>query len=122
MFLHLSVSHPVQGGSGGGVCMQGGLHQTGVGRSPRPQQILWDSVNERAVRILPECILVMPYFLFFDIGASFFHHSQKVAASIKRACENEDKILDPINKATLAVTKKFLKLSCKSTAELLIIW
>ena len=34
-----------------GVCIQGGLH---LG----PPQILWDRVNERAVRILLECFLV----------------------------------------------------------------
>ena len=39
-------------GDGGGVCMAGGAQMA-------PRQILWDTVNERAVRILLECILVL---------------------------------------------------------------
>ena len=38
---------------GGGHAWQGGIHATHT-----PQQILRDTVNERAVRILLECILV----------------------------------------------------------------
>ena len=38
--------------SGGGVCIRGSLH------GGRPPQILWDTVNEPAVHILLECILV----------------------------------------------------------------
>ena len=47
------------------VCVAGGVHgrgcawQGGVhGKQALPQQILRDTVNERAVRILLECILV----------------------------------------------------------------
>ena len=36
----------------------GGLHPGWVGQTPLPFRILWDMVNERAVRILLECILV----------------------------------------------------------------
>ena len=62
MFLHLSVSHSVHGGClhpgglhpGGGICIQG----QGVGR-PLPYWILRDTVNERAVHILLEYILVL---------------------------------------------------------------
>ena len=46
---------------GGGVCMAGGCAWPGdvLGRGACvPQQILRDTVNERAVRILLECILV----------------------------------------------------------------
>ena len=39
-----------------GGCMAGGIHGRG---SCMPQQILRDMVNERAVRILLECILVI---------------------------------------------------------------
>ena len=40
------------------VCTrEGGLHP-GVGKPPPPHWILRDTVNERAVRILLECILV----------------------------------------------------------------
>ena len=58
MFLHLSVSHSVQGEGSASrrsafreVCLQGSVGQT-------PHQILWDMVNEYVVRILLECILV----------------------------------------------------------------
>ena len=40
----------------GGACMVAGVH--GRGGACVPQQILWDMVNERVVRILLECILV----------------------------------------------------------------
>ena len=56
--------HAWQGGvHGRGVCMAGGMHGRGMcmaggmcGRAP--QQILRNTVNERAIRILLECILV----------------------------------------------------------------
>ena len=52
----------MQGGpacKGGGVCIQGVyIRGGGVGQTP-PHQILWDTVNERAVRIILECILVL---------------------------------------------------------------
>ena len=60
MFLHVSVILSIGGGGsasrgslnpGGGVCIQGVL-----GRIAR---ILRDTVNEQAVRILLECILVL---------------------------------------------------------------
>ena len=41
-------------GRGRGPCMVGGVH----GRRERPCQLLRDIVNEQAVRILLECILV----------------------------------------------------------------
>ena len=37
---------------------RGGLHPEGYWADPFPHQILWDTVNERAVHILLECILV----------------------------------------------------------------
>ena len=43
----------------GGVRGRGGVH----GRGHPPQQILRDTVNERAIRILLECILVHFKFL-----------------------------------------------------------
>ena len=48
----------------GGACMQGGMHGRrcvvgGHACTPLPRQILRDTVNERAVRILLECILVL---------------------------------------------------------------
>ena len=47
----------------GGVCVAGGGHVLQgacmAHMSPLPQQILRDTVNERAVRILLECILVI---------------------------------------------------------------
>ena len=48
--------HPRRSASGGG----GRSASTGQGvlHIPSPHQILWDTVNERAVRILLECILV----------------------------------------------------------------
>ena len=62
MFLHVSVTlftgcglHPggwvSSRGLHPGVCIGGGGGQT-------PHQILWDTVNAGAVRILLECILV----------------------------------------------------------------
>ena len=83
MFLHLSVRHSVHGGGSaswgsasgvssfwGGVCIRGvfilggvciwGLWGVGIqgGGLGRPPPILWDTVNEEAVRILLGCILV----------------------------------------------------------------
>ena len=97
MFLHLSVSHSVQGG---GVCIQGSLHRGGVGRPPL-HRILWDTVNERAVRILLECILAL-YLLLVSrkclckwvtcfkycvkkhyLRQFFFHHRYYFVTSIK---------------------------------------
>ena len=79
MFLHLCVilftggrrftsRRPASGGlNPGGFCLQGGSASGGldpvgvcigvVGQTPH--WILWDTVNERAVRILLECILVL---------------------------------------------------------------
>ena len=54
------VLHPggvCLGGSAWGVCIQGGLHPGGLDRAP-PPPILRDTVNEPAVRILLECILI----------------------------------------------------------------
>ena len=82
MFLQVSVCPRVGGGGAwqGGVCGGGGMHSRGVcvargagvaggwwgvcmaGGCP-PPQILRDTVNERAVRILLECILVVFKFL-----------------------------------------------------------
>ena len=51
-----------------GVCIQGGLHPVGVciegswADPPPHHQILCDTVNERPVRILLECILVWNFF------------------------------------------------------------
>ena len=48
-------------GSGGGASMAGGVGACmaeGRAWQPPPRQILRDTVNERAVRILLECILV----------------------------------------------------------------
>ena len=68
MFLHLSII--LFKGGGGGYCIQrrglhpGGQHLRGsafrgrVGKTPFPHRILQDTVNERAVHILLECILV----------------------------------------------------------------
>ena len=81
MFLHLSVSHSVHGGrrawlQGGGACMvggcawlkEGGVHGCGGGACVAVggmrgggggmHGIRRDTVNERPVRILLECILV----------------------------------------------------------------
>ena len=68
MFLHLSVSHSVHwggvcilhpgGGSASGVVFLGG----GGGGWQSPNQILRDTANERAIRILLECILVYAIF------------------------------------------------------------
>ena len=60
MFLHLSFcSHGGWSASGeGGSLHPGGCWQTA------PDRILRDTVNERAVRILLECILVVQLFVF----------------------------------------------------------
>ena len=49
-----------EGCAGWGACMAGAYVARGacVGQGACPQQILRDTVNERAVRILLECILV----------------------------------------------------------------
>ena len=57
IFSQASVSHSVHSG-GGGVRGGGGVHSTHASR-----QMLRDTVSERAVRILLECILVLRYFL-----------------------------------------------------------
>ena len=49
-----SVCYSVRGGS---LHPEGALHPGGVGQTPH--KILQDTVNERAVHILLECILVM---------------------------------------------------------------
>ena len=41
-----------------GGCVAGGMHGRGCAFPPLPRQILRDTVNERTVRILLECILV----------------------------------------------------------------
>ena len=51
-YVFTPVCHSVHGG-GGGVCIQEG------GWAYLPLRILWDTANERAVRILVECILVL---------------------------------------------------------------
>ena len=69
MFLHLSVSHSVHEGAGGGrkhacpLChthplpgMPPAMHPPAMHAPPR---ILRDAVNERVVHILLECILVL---------------------------------------------------------------
>ena len=64
MFLHLCVSHSVHRG---GICVGWGLHPEGSasmgvcirrGWADPPHWVLRDTINERAVRILLECILV----------------------------------------------------------------
>ena len=57
----------------GGTCMAGGCAWQGAGMHGMggmhgrgacvPQQILWDTVNERVVRIILECILVLHIFI-----------------------------------------------------------
>ena len=47
----------MHGGHAWGACMAGGMHGRG-----RAWQILRDTVNERAVHILLECILVLKMF------------------------------------------------------------
>ena len=55
---------------GRGTCMSGdGVWQGGCACHTPPRQILWDTANERAVRILLECIL-----LFSSFGG-FFHRT-----------------------------------------------
>ena len=52
----MAGGHAWQGGMcSRGACMVGACE---TGGACIPQQILWDTVNERAVRILLECILV----------------------------------------------------------------
>ena len=99
MFLHLSVSHSVQGGWlpsmhwEWGVCIQrgsafrggravyiqeeGGLHPGKVWQNlspPKTHGILQDTVNERAVRILLECVLVY----IFTVGTLLSFSSLRV--------------------------------------------
>ena len=89
MFLHVSVILSTGGGMhGGGACVAGGMHGRGCawwgacmaggmhGRGacvchaqcPLPQQILRlrHTVNERTVRILLECILVLQLIQWFN--------------------------------------------------------
>ena len=86
IFLHLSVNHSAhreEGGlhpgglhPGGWVCIQGDLHQgesASGGAASRggwvdqaPYRILLDTVNERAVRILLECILFSQWLWKYD--------------------------------------------------------
>ena len=63
----IQESLPLGRSASRGVCIQGGLHpgrlhQTLERLSP-PYQILWDMINEWAVRILLECILVYAHFV-----------------------------------------------------------
>ena len=90
----MARGHVWQGGMhGGGVCGSGGsMHGRGMhgkggvhGRmacmvgghawhtAPPPRQMLQDTVNERALRILLECILVIQCFLFsaFNVPLRF---------------------------------------------------
>ena len=46
----------------GGMCGRGHAWQVGMHGTHAPQEILRDTVNERAVRILLECILVVQLF------------------------------------------------------------
>ena len=65
MFLHLSLSEILLGG--GDLHPEGvGLHAGRVGRPPPPR----DTVNERAVRILLECILV--FFIFIRVEYNLY--------------------------------------------------
>ena len=52
------------GSESGGICIWRSLHPEGVWGRP-PHRILRDTVNERAVRILLECILISSSFHFF---------------------------------------------------------
>ena len=71
--LHLGDIHP--GGSASReVCIQG------VGQTPPPHFVLWETVNEWAVRILLECILVCIRFLvptFSNVNSMSAHTCQK---------------------------------------------
>ena len=100
MFLHLSISHSVHDGEGR-VCIGGGLHlggfaSRGVGSASREgglhpgdlhlgrgagqthPWILWDTVNERAVRILLECILVQNVEVFSKL---LYHIARRTLTS-----------------------------------------
>ena len=60
MFLHLSVSHSVH--KRRGVCIQGeesASRLVCIWGGSAPHRILLDTVNERAVSILLECIFVL---------------------------------------------------------------
>ena len=59
----------------GGVCMVGGMHGCGGCAWWGGCGIRWDTVNERAVRILLECILVFTSFQQQIHGHWFFFHS-----------------------------------------------
>ena len=80
----------------GGVCIQGVSIWGGLGRPCTSNRILRDTVNERAVRILRECILVLICLFFMTLfpssclrycyfsdtiheNASFFPNSLKVS-------------------------------------------
>ena len=63
MFSQASVILSMGGGGGlhpggGSVSVGGGVSASGVGVTRPRNQILWDTVNERAICILLECILV----------------------------------------------------------------
>ena len=57
-----------------GVCVAGGMHGKGVAwhARPPPIPILRDVVNERAVRILLECILVRTGFPIAHLFVTFY--------------------------------------------------
>ena len=59
------------------ACIVGGVHGGGVcgGGHACPRQILRDTVNKQAVRILLECILVLDTFKAFKFG--IFCHPNK---------------------------------------------
>ena len=58
MFFHLSVSHSVHRGEGGMQACGHALMHAPLQKRTDPWWILPDTVNERVVRILLECILV----------------------------------------------------------------
>ena len=81
MFLHLSVILF----RGVGVCIQGDLHLEGGlrrGGGRPPNRILRDTVNERAVRILLECILVYFLSLLPSIVISLINHLRSFPGGI----------------------------------------
>ena len=61
--VHIGGLHP----GGRGFCIPVGLHPGGCAEpAPPPDRILRDTVNERAVCILLECILVFVFLILVD--------------------------------------------------------